>query len=72
MRHGLAINGHPKTWTGNIVSLDALRQLSEWKKHGPDGRRWNGITGKWEQPGRGATSTETAGGIDDDTNVHRL
>ncbi len=47
-RHGFALNGHPKTWTGNIVSLDAWRQLSEWDRHGPDGRHWNGITKSWE------------------------
>lgn len=50
MRHGFAINRHPKTWTGNIVSLDAWRQLSEWEKHGPDGRQWNGSTKTWEVP----------------------
>ena len=48
MLHGFAVNGHPKTWTGNIVSLDAWRQLSEWDRHGPDGRHWNGITKSWE------------------------
>lgn len=49
-RHGFAINGHPKTWTGKIVSLDAWRQLSEWERHGPNGRQWNGITRQWELP----------------------
>lgn len=48
MRHGFALNGHPKTWTGNIVSLDVWRQLSEWEKHGPDERHWNGLTKSWE------------------------
>ena len=48
MRHGHAINGHPKTWTGNIVSLAAWRQLSDWEKHGPDARHWNGLTKSWE------------------------
>lgn len=50
MRHGFALDGHPKTWTGNIVSLDEWRQLSEWEKHGPDGRHWNGLTQLWETP----------------------
>jgi hypothetical protein len=50
MRYGFAINGHPKTWTGNVVSLDAWRQLSDWDRHGPDGRLWNGITHSWETP----------------------
>jgi hypothetical protein len=48
MRHGFAINGHPKTWTGNIVSPDAWRRLSEWEMHGPNGRMWDGRTKKWE------------------------
>jgi len=48
MRYGFAINGHPKTWTGNIVSLDAWRGLSEWERHGPNGRMWDGRTKKWE------------------------
>ena len=50
MRHGFAVNGHPKTWTGNIVSLHAWRRLSEWERHGPDGRVWDGITKQWRKP----------------------
>ncbi len=50
MRHGFAVGGSPKTWTGNIVSLTEWRRLSEWEKHGPDGRHWNGITKQWERP----------------------
>lgn len=50
MRHGIAINGYPKTWTGKIVSLDAWRNLSKWERHGPDGRHWSGLTKKWEAP----------------------
>lgn len=46
---GISFGGRPKTWTGKIVSLEEWRQLSEWEKHGPNGRMWNGITGKWEQ-----------------------
>ena len=46
--YGHAINGHPKTWTGKIVPLDAWRQLSEWEKHGPSGKHWNGKTQRWE------------------------
>ena len=49
-RHGQTFDGTPKTWTGKVVSLDAWRQLSEWEKHGPDGRMWNGITRRWELP----------------------
>lgn len=40
----------PRTWTGRIVSLDEWRRLTEWEKHGPKGRHWNGITKRWEQP----------------------
>ncbi len=49
-RHGKTICGWPKTWTGKIVSLDDWRKLTEWEKHGPDGRVWNGITRRWEVP----------------------
>ncbi len=49
-RHGHTFDGTPKTWTGKVVSLAAWRQLSEWEKHGPDGRSWNGTTRRWEMP----------------------
>jgi hypothetical protein len=39
----------PRTWTGRIVSLDEWRRLTEWEKHGPNGRQWCGITKQWEQ-----------------------
>jgi hypothetical protein len=45
----------PRTWTGRIVSLDEWRRLTEWEKHGPNGRHWNGITKQWEKPERGTT-----------------
>lgn len=45
----------PRTWTGRVVSLDEWRRLTEWEKHGPNGRLWNGITRQWEQPERGAS-----------------
>lgn len=45
----------PRTWTGRIVSLDEWRRLTEWEKHGPNGRHWNGITKQWEQTEGGAT-----------------
>jgi hypothetical protein len=48
--HGVTFTGRPKTWTGGIVSLGAWRNLTEWEKHGPNGRHWNGITQTWEQP----------------------
>jgi hypothetical protein len=50
LRHGFAVNGHPKTWTGKIVSLDAWRQLDEWERHGPNGRHWCGIAKAWVVP----------------------
>lgn len=40
----------PRTWTGRIVSLGEWRRLTEWERHGPNGRHWNGITGQWEPP----------------------
>ena len=48
MRHGKSVAGNPLTWTGKVVSLEAWRDLTEWEKHGPDGRHWNGATRKWE------------------------
>jgi hypothetical protein len=47
MRHGFASNGYPQTWTGNIVSLAEWRGLTEWQKHGPDGRKWCGVCRIW-------------------------
>lgn len=49
-RHGVSLGGNPMTWTGRIVSLSDWRRLSDWEKHGPDGRHWNGITKQWETP----------------------
>lgn len=49
-RHGQAPNGWPVTWTGRIVSLADWRDLTEWDRHGPDGRHWSGITRQWEHP----------------------
>lgn len=40
MRHGFSISGSPKTWTGRIVCSEEWWRLSEWQKHGPDGRIW--------------------------------
>jgi hypothetical protein len=48
--YGLTSGGRPQTWTGRIVPLKDWRNLSEWEKHGPNGRNWNGITQTWEQP----------------------
>lgn len=48
MRHGFSVSDRPKTWTGKVVSLEAWQQLSDWEKHGPGSRVWNGATKKWE------------------------
>jgi len=45
--HGVSIAGNLCTWTGRVVSLDAWRLLSEWERHGPNGRHWDGITRDW-------------------------
>ena len=47
MRHGRAVNGYPKTWTGKIVSPDVWHELTEWERHGPDGRLWCGACREW-------------------------
>ncbi len=46
--HGVSPGGRPLTYTGKVVSLDAWRQLSEWERHGPDGKHWNGQSQQWE------------------------
>jgi hypothetical protein len=48
--HGVTCGGRPKTWMGRVVSLAAWRDLTEWEKHGPNGRHWSGKTQTWEQP----------------------
>ncbi|MEL7259263.1 MAG: hypothetical protein AAFN80_15730 [Pseudomonadota bacterium] len=48
MRHGFTVGGRPLTYTGRVVSLEDWRNLSEWEKHGPVGRGWNGKTQAWE------------------------
>lgn len=35
------------TWTGRVVSLDEWRSLSEWDRHGPNGRLWCGLCREW-------------------------
>lgn len=42
--------GRPITWTGKVVSLEEWRSLTEWERHGPDGRHWNSRTRRWEEP----------------------
>ena len=50
--HGSGVGGRPLTWTGRVVSLDAWRSMSEWERHGPQGRHWNGISLQWEDGGQ--------------------
>lgn len=49
-RHGKSLGGNPLTWAGKIVTLADWRTMSQWEKHGPDGRDWSGITNQWETP----------------------
>ena len=39
-----------RTWTGRVVSLADWRNLTDWERHGPKGRHWNGLTREWEIP----------------------
>jgi len=48
--HGLSVTGQPLTWTGRIVTFADWPTLSDWEKHGPNGRLWNGITRRWGPP----------------------
>ena len=45
----VGVGGRPVTWTGKVVSLEDWRNLTEWERHGPNGRMWNGKTQQWEQ-----------------------
>lgn len=47
--HKVGVGGRPVTWTGKVISLDEWRRLSDWERHGPNGRMWNGQTQQWEQ-----------------------
>lgn len=44
------VGGRLATWTGCVVSLDEWRSLTAWKRHGPDGRYWCGISREWRTP----------------------
>lgn len=48
--YGTSPAGRPLTWTGKVVSLAEWRALSEWDKHGPDGRVWCAISREWIDP----------------------
>lgn len=49
-QHGLSVAGRPRTWTGRVVSIDEYRRLSDWQRHGPNGRIWDGSTQTWVVP----------------------
>ena len=49
-RHGVSVAGNPLTWTGRVVPIDAWRDLTEWGRHGPDGRHWCGKRREWVKP----------------------
>lgn len=50
-RHGASVTGLPRTWTGRIVSLDEWRTLTDWERHGPNGRLFCAICKAWVQVG---------------------
>jgi hypothetical protein len=46
----VSADGYCRTWSGRIVRLDEWRRLSEWDRHGPDGRMFCGICREWTEP----------------------
>jgi hypothetical protein len=46
----LSVGGSPCTWTGKVVSLEEWKRLTDWERHGPNGRHWNALSRKWEYP----------------------
>lgn len=46
--HTTSPGGRPVTWTGKVVSLSEWRELTDWQRHGPNGKTFNGKTMKWE------------------------
>lgn len=44
---GCGLGHMPKTWTGRVVSLDEWRKLTDWDRHGPDGKHWCGKRREW-------------------------
>jgi hypothetical protein len=45
-----SVGGSPCTWTGKVVSLEEWKRLTDWERHGPNGRHWNALSGQWEYP----------------------
>jgi hypothetical protein len=48
--HGESPGGRPLTWTGRVVSLEEWRRLTDWERHGPDGRTFCGCCRAWLPP----------------------
>ena len=46
--YGISPGGHPRTWTGRIVSPTEWQCLSDWDRDGSTGQAWNGLTRRWE------------------------
>ncbi|WP_321363161.1 hypothetical protein [uncultured Celeribacter sp.] len=46
----LSVGSSPCTWTGKVVSLEEWKRMSDWERHGPNGRHWNALSRKWEYP----------------------
>lgn len=46
-RHGRSAGGSPKTWTGRIVTMDEWHKLTEWDRHGPNGKLFCGVCRAW-------------------------
>jgi len=49
-RHGESPGGRLLTWTGRVVSLEEWRRLTDWDRHGPDGRTFCGCCQAWVPP----------------------
>lgn len=45
--HGTSAYGHPKTWTGRIVSLEAWRQMTNAERNGPGDKMHCGNCKQW-------------------------
>lgn len=41
------VGGRMTTWTGCVVSLDEWRRMTDWQRHGPNGRLWCGNEQAW-------------------------
>ncbi|MEO0894211.1 MAG: hypothetical protein AAFY35_16540 [Pseudomonadota bacterium] len=47
--YGTSTGGRPLTWTGKVKSLAAWREITEWERHGPDGKHFSGEKMTWEE-----------------------